>query len=153
MMHLTGAFILLALAAAAGQAADDAQALRRAHETVLAAHRTGDIDAWLNVEADTIVTGNRGELESSGLERRAGRAAFLKSTTFSSYRDLREPIVRVSDDGTLGWVIAEIELKGSRALPDGTAQGFDEVWVWVELYEKQDGRWRMVGNVSTGRRR
>jgi hypothetical protein len=154
MVYLTGTFVLLYLTTAAAQVADDAQALLRAHQTILAAHRTAQVEPWMDIEAETILVGNRGALSTSNAaERRRGRDAYLKATQFSSYRDLREPITRVSEDGTLGWVIAEVEVKGSRRMPDGATQAIDDVWVWVELYEKQAGGWRMVGNVSTDRQR
>lgn len=141
-------------APAATRATDDTRALLGAHETILAAHRTSNVGAWMDVETDTIVVGSRGGIQMvDGAGRRRMREAYLGSTQFSAYRDVGEPVVRVSADGTLGWVIAEVEVKGSRRMPDGATRDIDEAWVWIELYEKQAGRWRMVGNVSTERQR
>ena len=25
---------------------------------------------------------------------------------------------------------------------------FESVWAWIELYEKQEGEWKRIGNVS-----
>lgn len=130
----------------------DVAALKSLHEAVLEAHRQGNVEAWMAQEADTVVSANRGEISfSSADERRTRRERYLSTMTFDVYRDLRPPIVKVSDDGTLGWVIAEVEIKGSAVSNGGERAPFDDIWAWIELYEKQDGVWKAVGNVSNRR--
>ncbi|MDJ0916878.1 MAG: hypothetical protein QNJ05_03875 [Woeseiaceae bacterium] len=135
------------------QTADsDIATLKAMHENVLEFHRQGKLEAWLAQEADVVVSANRGQVSfSSADERRARREPYLSSTTFDVYRDLREPVVKVSDDGTLGWVIAEVEMKGSSLSESGERVAFEAVWAWIELYEKQGGAWKAVGNVSNRR--
>jgi hypothetical protein len=127
-----------------------AEALLALHTRILDAHRRGEVDVWLDVEADQIVIGNRGRVRvsPSRASRQPGRAEYLASVEFESYRDRREPMVRVSGDGTLGWVIAEVEIIGTHR---ETGERMADIWAWVELYERIDGRWRMVGNVSSSR--
>lgn len=55
------------------------------------------------------------------------------------------PVVHVSADGTAGWVIAQIKANGTEVGGTRTLQ-FQSAW--IELYEKRDGKWRRVGNVS-----
>ena len=57
-----------------------------------------------------------------------------------------DPVVRVSDDGTLGWVICQVKIAGSQG-----DESFSSVWAWIELYAKVDGTWKRVGNVSNRR--
>jgi hypothetical protein len=76
---------------------------------------------------------------------------YLGRTTFSEYRDLREPIVRVSEDGTLGWVIVELEARGVQKTPGGAEEPLEFVCAWISLFEKREGEWTMVGDVSTFR--
>ena len=64
--------------------------------------------------------------------------------------DLRPPLLRVSADGNLGWLIAEVEIRGTRIV-DGVETPVDAIWAWIELYEKQSGTWRLIGNVSNRR--
>ena len=59
-------------------------------------------------------------------------------------------MIRVSVDGTLGWVIAEVEVKGVETA-NGENTPFHDIWAWVELYEKVNGQWKMVGNASNRR--
>lgn len=147
------AALLLGLHPAAGTAQDsaasDERALRAAHETILRAHRENDLPAWTSLEADAYVEVNGGRVTFPiREERRARRAPYLRETRFTRYEDLREPIVEVSDDGTVGWVIARVAARGTRTAADGTRDPVEFVAAWVELYRKIDGRWRLVGNVS-----
>ena len=132
-------------------AADEA-ILREMHATVLCAHLENDVDSWLATEAESFVSANRGEIRYADPEtRRRMREPYLESVRFTTYRDLREPIVEVSDDGTLGWVIVEVELSGVHTADDGSETPIEGVFAWIELYRKQDGRWLCVGNVSNAR--
>jgi len=131
---------------------DDARELRRLHSELLEAHRTGDVDRWMAIEARDYVSASAGRITFPGIsDRREQRAAYLAGATFDVYRDLREPLVRVSDDGSLGWLIAEVEVRGSAASPSGGPEPFHDIWAWAELYEKVEGAWRLVGNVSNRR--
>lgn len=131
---------------------DDHAALRAHHETILAAHRTGDVDRWIGLEADTVITANAGTITfPDRAARRAARAAYLERTAFTTYADLRPPIVEVSADGTLGWVLATVEVEGTTVDAEGGPRPLAAVWAWIELYRKVDGRWQLVGNLSNRR--
>lgn len=138
---------------AQGQApTSDAKELLKHHQTVLQAHVTGDVAAWLAVEADTTISVHDGAVTYlTRNERKASRAAYLGRTTFEVYRDLSSPIVRLSEDGTLGWIIAEVETVGWAARADGTIEDISEIWAWIELYQKSSEGWQMTGNVSNRR--
>lgn len=147
--------VLAVLTACAAEVPIDLAAERSAllamHEQVLRSHRTDDVDAWLALEADTMVVGNRGELTTSTKSETAQqRRQYLAAMEFSAYRDLQPPIVNISDDGTLGWVLAQVEIVGRYGTPPDTTSVHD-VWAWVELYERRPEGWRMVGNVSTAK--
>lgn len=125
--------------------------LLRLHQEVLQAHRQGDVDRWMAVEADPYLSVNGGRISfPTGEERRAARGPYLQRATFAAYRDLREPVVRVSGDGSMAWLAAEVEVVGRLAGGDEEAR-FSEVWAWIELYEKVDGSWKIVGNASNSR--
>lgn len=122
--------------------------LIRLHKAVLQAHLDGDVEALLADEPADYVVANRGEISHPSLEeRRAMFSHYLGRTEFSEYRDLVEPIVRVSADGTLGWVIAQVKAKGMQTTAE-VPQPLEFISAWIELYEKRDGRWWRIGNVS-----
>ncbi len=82
-------------------------------------------------------------------------------TEFSTYRDLAPPIVRLADDLSQGWLMAQVEVAGTQRTAAGE-ETFRSVWAWVELFERdedgtwsgaaierdEDGTWLWVGNVS-----
>ena len=151
--------ILLALAllclpclgAAQSRPSDESQ-LRTLHAQLIQAHIEGKVDQWMAIEADSFVSINRGQITFPGFaERRKRRAAYLREASFSLYRDLRTPIVRISVDGSLGWLIAEVEVEGTMPRPEGGRSSFHDIWAWIELYEKTEVGWRLIGNASNQR--
>jgi hypothetical protein len=126
----------------------DTQELLRLHEQAMQAHRDSNIDMLLAAEGDEYVIASRGEVSRPGLaDRRQFLGPYLAATRFSVYRDQVPPIAKVSSDGTLGWVIAQVEAKGEQKGATRT-HNVEFVSAWIELYEKKDGRWTRVGNVS-----
>ena len=104
------------------------------------------------VEADTVFASNNGVVRwLSRSERQPGRETYLARTTFDVYRDLAPPRVHVSADGSLGWVLAEVEVQGWAARQDGAIEDFSVVYSWIELYEKRAGQWLMTGTVANSR--
>ncbi len=119
------------------------------HKELLQAHLNNDIESWMESEADEYVVANRGEVSHPTKQQREERLRpYLERTKFSEYRDLIPPEVRVSIDGTLGWLIAQVKVSGVQTMEDGTKEPMDVIWAWIELFEKKDGRWLRVGNVS-----
>jgi hypothetical protein len=147
-------FIILAamIPGAASAQNPDSTALLRIHQTIISAHRANNVEAWMQLEAVDMTSINGGRVSfPTSAQRHAGRTEYLASSKFEVYRDLRPPIVRISRDGTLGWLIAEVEVKGTETGQDGASSPFHDVWAWVELYEKIDGAWKIVGNASNHR--
>ena len=129
----------------------EAELLLGLHERLLEAHRNGDVDSWMALEADDYISANGGTITFPSLtDRRSARDRYLSTTTFTVYRDLRPPIVRLSADATLGWLIAEVEVRGLQ-VSDTAERAVEGIWAWIELYEKQNDTWRLVGNVSNRR--
>jgi hypothetical protein len=144
---------LLFAASALGQSAGtDVSELLSMHAAVIQAHIDHDVDSWLALETDTTTSVNSGLVTRVGrMDRRKARIGYLERATFDSYRDVKPPIVQISDDGSIGWLIAEVEVVGWMANMDGTIEDFSNVWAWVELYERTPQGWKQTGNVSNSR--
>lgn len=144
--------LFLATALPAGGAPNgesDTDQLLALHRIVLEAHLTGDIDLLLRDESDDYVVVSRGEISTpTKAERRKQLGAYLAGTDFEIYRDEVPPRVRVSDDGTLGWVIVQVTARGLQKEANGPGKTITFTSGWIELYEKRDGRWLRTGNVS-----
>ncbi len=120
------------------------------HQALIDGHWNRDVDAILrDVAADFLSVAN-GEVRRPTLdEMRANLAGYLDNTTFSEYRDLSEPIVGFSEDGSLAWSVVQVKVAGRRRLDDGTERELDFVCAWLTLYRRQDGRWLRTAEVST----
>jgi hypothetical protein len=112
-----------------------------------------EIQAHLDVDADWIAdtTAESFVSASSGRISRASRedvrrffTGYLDGVTYSEYVDLEPPIVRVSDDGSMGWVLSRTRVRRSKG---GAENSF--VYAGIMTYEKKDGEWVRVANVST----
>jgi hypothetical protein len=129
--------------------ATDGETLRQLHEQVMRSHRQSDIEGLLEHDAKEYVLVDRGVISRPSLEeRRARLGSYLGRTRFEVYRDVIEPIVSVSKDGTLGWVVAQVHARGMQRSTAGKEEPLEFDSAWIELYEKRGGRWYAVGNVS-----
>lgn len=130
-------------------AGGDRSRLLELHAEVMEAHRRGDVDLLLRSEPDDYVVANRGEVSHPSTEQRRDRLGpYLSSTRFVEYTDVVTPIVVVSQDGTLGWVIVQVRASGEQTDKSGTKEAVAFESAWIELYEKRSNQWLRVGNVS-----
>ena len=119
------------------------------HEEVMRAHRESNVDLLLRAEAPDSVSANRGQITQPTLgERRARFQQYLGATRFTEYIDVVPPVVRVSADGSLGWVIVQVRGAGMQTTQQGSSQPLAFESAWIELYERRGGDWYRVGNVS-----
>ncbi|MFH1842602.1 MAG: nuclear transport factor 2 family protein, partial [bacterium] len=146
-------YMAAGLSAAAAIAQDtsfsDVEGIQTIHEALLEAHLDGDAEAVLGNEAEGIVVVSRGEVLFPSRQERAEQfSSYLERAEFTEYRDLIDPVIRVSEYGDMGWLIAQVRISGEHIADDGGSEPFESTWAWVELYEKRDGRWVRVGEVS-----
>ena len=138
---------LTSCATVPGDVAGDRAALLALHEEAMEAHRKSDVELLLRADADDFVLANRGEISRPSLEqRRQLLGTYLRGVRFSEYIDTTAPVVHVSADGSTGWLIAQVRAQGTEVAGAGRSLRFESAW--IELYEKRDGQWRRVGNVS-----
>lgn len=133
--------------------ADELEALRAElvawHEASVAAHLEGDPAFFAGDLADDylVISGARiTRPDSAALLERFG--AYLGSTAFSRYETTDGPWVGVSDDGSVGWVVVEVEVEGHRTGEAGDSVPVRFRSAWLNLFRRVDGRWRSVANVS-----
>lgn len=128
---------------------DNKTQLLALHKKVLDAHLASDPEMLLEDEKDSYVVANRGAVTHPTKEERRQRLTpYLQATTFTNYSDEIPPVVQVSPDGKLGWVIVQIHAVGTQKAQDGQTHTLEFVSAWIELYEKLNGQWIRTGNVS-----
>lgn len=131
----------------------DLDAGRRAlldhHEASLQAHRENTPEWFIQDRAEDYVSVNRGEiLRPSDEETLEQFRDYLGRTRFTEYRDLALPVVRISSDGTMGWIAVQVKVKGVQTQDDGTETEINAIWAWLSTYEKRGGKWIHTGNAS-----
>lgn len=141
--------ILLAGCATVQQSSiSDREQLLALHEQGLRAHRERDVAMlFANSSDDFVVVSRGGVFTTTRAKSTENMRAYIESTKFSVYRDTIDPIVKISQDGTLGWVICRIEAKGVQTTAKGE-EPIEFVSAWISLYEKRGGKWVAIGNVS-----
>ncbi len=129
----------------------DEQQLLRCHRVIMDGHLFGITDGIKAQQSDTMAMLNAGEIFMvKGKQPEPMIDRIMATRDYTVYDDLIRPKVEVSDDGTLGWVIATIYAKGVRFDEQGKpADPLEFTCSWVELYEKVDDDWKLKGIAST----
>jgi len=128
----------------------DEQRLLRLHRIVMDDHYFGDASGMKTMNAEPFMVVTEGEvLTMSDAESDAGLDRIMATRDYTVYDDTIRPIVKISQDGTLAWVTVRVYAKGVRFDGEGKPAGpLEFTSAWTELYEKVDGRWQMIGNIS-----
>ena len=155
MKRLT--FVLLvvvsAVCASAQPSADlekEKAELLRLHQSDREAHFKTDVDALLANSPDEFISVGRGKINRSRKEDvRKMFTGYFRDAKYYEWDDLEEPIIRVSNDASMAWMITRTKVRRVQKTVDGTEKEEKFVYAGIMTYEKRDGRWARVANVST----
>ncbi len=126
------------------------QKLMRHHRTIIDGHFFGTPAIIKMQQSDTMTIVGDGEVSILvGDQTGTMIEQILASRDYTVYDDLIRPIINISDDGTLAWVIAQIFAKGNK-YGENSNPGlpFEFTCSWIELYGKENNYWKMNGIVS-----
>lgn len=119
------------------------------HKASIDAHLEKNIPYFTQDVSDEFISISRGEiLRSTKEETHAKFTNYLENTEFSEYRDLQEPIVGFSKDGSVAWTIVQVKVAGKRKM-DEEMVDLDFVSSWIMLYERQGDKWVRTVNASS----
>jgi hypothetical protein len=76
-------------------------------------------------------------------------AGYFHDAKYYEWDDMEEPIIRISDDAGMAWMIPRTRIRRVQKNADGTAKEEKAVYAGIMTYEKRDGRWVRMANVST----
>ena len=120
------------------------------HKKFIDDHLKKNIDSFVEDYAEDYIFVANGEINHpSKDEFKTSFSNYLKSTTFSEYRDLDEPIIGFSKEGSLAWSIVKVKVAGHRNMEDGSQKEFDVTYAWITLYKRHHDRWIRTVEVST----
>jgi hypothetical protein len=129
------------------------QKLLRLHRIIMDDHLFGRTQQMTRNQGDSMTIVSDGEVYTvSSDEAGAMLERIMASRDYFVYDDLIRPLVSISEDGTSGWLIAQVAGEGIHYDEDRKPAGpLEFVSSWVELYEKVEGEWRRHGIASTFR--
>jgi hypothetical protein len=131
--------------------ADRAELLRM-HALAQTAHLDKRPDLMVASFADSFLNISRGAVTvRTPAESRARFQAYFDRSTFLEWADLAPPVIRISPDGQMAYVIVQKRVRLSALDSAGVARPEHTIFAWVELYEKRGGRWTLMGVASTDR--
>lgn len=146
-------FVACAACASAESSADLAKEkaeLLRLHKSDREAHFKTDVDLLLQNSPEEFISVSRGKISrSSEADSRRMFTAYFRDAKYYEWDDLEEPIIRISKDATMAWMITRVRVRRVQKNAEGAEKEEKFVYAGIMTYEKRDGRWGRVANVST----
>jgi hypothetical protein len=156
---LAGLFCLSSAPAHSPSANRDADESGNARAELLAIHQAAR-RAHFNRDVDFIVAGMGSEFTTvrEGAIRVMSRedvrkqfTEYFRGADFSAWDDLEPPIIRISPDGKMGWMIARVRIAYTKTDAGSATSKEDTVMAWMSAYEKHEGKWLLVANATTSK--
>ena len=119
--------------------------LLQLHRAAMQAHLEKDAGTWLAPYGsewyDVRATGIRlltKEEELPAIEE------YLRRTHFADIREITPPIIHLSTDASMAWMIAEIRVQATQEVAHEEERDHSLRATWVAIYEKHEGEWAQV---------
>lgn len=120
------------------------------HRSERRAHFAHDTQWFLDHMKSQILDvrdGRINELSREEVKRRF--TDYFRAAKFSKWDDVSPPVVRISPDGQMGWMIVRVRIAYSGTDASGKPVKEDSVLAWMSTYEKMTGKWLMTAVTTT----
>lgn len=124
--------------------------LLRLHKSDREAHFATDVEMLQRNSPEEFITvsgGNIYRIKKS--EERKQFAEYFRGAKYQEWDDLEEPIIRVSNDGSMAWMITRLRVRRTQKSTAGVEKEEKFTYAGIMTYEKRNGKWIRVANVST----
>jgi len=74
---------------------------------------------------------------------------YLDNSTFIEWDDIAPPVIKVSDDASMAYVLVHKKVRLLAKDESGKEQEETEIFAWIEVYRKIKGDWKLTAVVST----
>jgi hypothetical protein len=120
------------------------------HKEERRAHFEHDVNFFLAHLGSQLLDVREGKVNQISREDvRAKFGEYFKNAKFSAWDDVEPPIVRISTDGNMGWMIVRVRIAHVETDASGKTSNQNTVGAWMSSYEKQNGAWIMTAVTST----
>lgn len=124
--------------------------LLRVHKADREAHLKTDVDLLQEHSPEQFIAVSEGKIyRSSRAEERKQFAEYFRGAKYYEWDDVEEPIVRVSKDGSMAWMITRVRVRRVQKDASGVEREQKFVYAGIMTYEKKGEKWVRVANVST----
>lgn len=124
--------------------------LLRLHQSGREAHFKTDVEMLLQNSPEEMISVSRGKINRpSKDDARKMFTGYFRDAKYYEWDDVEEPIVRISNDASMAWMITRTRVRRVQKNADGAEKEEKFVYAGIMTYEKRDGRWVRVANVST----
>jgi hypothetical protein len=126
------------------------EALLKVHETDRRAHFATDVELLLQHSGDEFIYVGDGKInKSTRAEMKESFQAYFKDAKYYEWDDLEPPIIRISNDASMAWMIVRTRVRRTQKDSSGAIKERKFVYAGIMTYEKREGKWIRVANVST----
>lgn len=124
--------------------------LLRIHKSEREAHFKTDVDMLLESSPEEFISVGHGKINrSSKADARKMFTGYFRDAKYYEWDDVEEPIIRISNDASMAWMITRTRVRRVQKTVDGAEKEEKFVYAGIMTYEKRDRRWVRVANVST----
>lgn len=125
-------------------------ALLEVHHTDRRAHFGTDVNLLLKHSADEFISVSNGKTShSTRAQVKEMFESYFKNAKYYEWDDLEPPIIRIAKDASMAWMIVHIKVRRIQKLASGEEKERAFVYAGIMTYEKQQGKWVRIANVST----
>lgn len=129
---------------------NDLNELLRLHEQQKTAHLTYNAELFVEMFAENLTQIQRGNVVSrTKAENLARIKSYFGSFKFIEWENIKPPIVKISRDGTMATIIVQKRVRGTSKNEKGEEIPGQTDFAWLEVWEKFDGKWKVVTVAST----
>ena len=128
----------------------DLAELMRLHEQQKTAHLGYNAELFVEMFAENLTQLQRGNVSTrTKAENLARFKNYFSSFKFIEWENIKPPIVKISKDGSLATIIVQKRVRGTYKNEKGEEISGQTDFAWLEVWEKIDGKWKIVTVAST----
>lgn len=127
--------------------AREKEELLKVHHIDRQAHFQTDPSLILRHAADEFIAVSNGKVNKSTREEvKQFFEGYFKNAKYSEWDDLEPPVIKIANDASMAWMIVRIKVSRTEG---STQKQTSFVYAGIMTYEKKNGKWVRVANVST----
>lgn len=120
------------------------------HKLSREAHFKTDARLLLSHSADPLISVSSGRIDRISLaDQEKFFTDYFRDAVYSEWDDLEAPVIQVSKDGSMAWMIERVKVHRTQQAPDGKKSEVRFISAFTSVYEKRQSKWQMVCVTST----